>query len=89
VQRSSSTADYNGDDVTLTVDCGAGNHALAGGLLTTTSDADEPRYSYPATSSGGTASADDSTNPRYWAVYFSDTSNHSQTRVLYAICVPN
>jgi hypothetical protein len=89
IQRSSSTADHNGDPVTLTADCGASNHALAGGLLSSTSTADEPRYSYPATTSGGTASADDSTNPRYWAVSFSQTSNQSQTRVLYAVCVPN
>jgi hypothetical protein len=81
--------DTNGGPYILTADCTAGFHAIAGGGISDNSTSDFFAGTYPATSSAGAPAANGSTNPRYWAVAWRATSNSTQTRTAYAICVPD
>jgi hypothetical protein len=75
--------------VTVTADCGVGNHAIGGGVKTVkatgnSNNAANVQGSYPSNQTG-TAQAS-GTNPRAWSATFfaADPSNTA-----YAICVPN
>jgi hypothetical protein len=64
----------------LTIDCGSGKHAVAGGAK-----AGPQNKSFPSTSNG-TFAANGSTNPRYWTTTFNSSSSSNRA---FAICESN
>ncbi len=72
----------SGSHASLTVDCGAGQHATGGGGWA--GQVSVPMWgSYPSTADGSTTYG---TNPRYWTVRFgsADAANEA-----WALCVPD
>ena len=73
-------APSTGGGGTLTIDCGASNHAVGGGASVGSED-----LSYPSDSAGAFV-ADGTVNPRYWTTTFTNSSSGNRA---FAVCSPN